>query len=64
MPLFMLCSRLFVKILSIRVAVEEVMRVGSEIKGYRLLNIIRLMGSLEGWWDCELRILILKSPRR
>ena len=64
MPLFILCSRLFVKILSIRVAVEEVMRVGSEIKGYRLLNIIRLTSSLEGWWYCELRILMLKSPRR
>ena len=64
MPLFMLCSRLFVKILSIRVAVEEVMQVGLEIKGYRLLRIIRLMNSLEGWWDYELRILILKSPMR
>ena len=59
-----LCSRLFVKILSTRVAVEEVMRVGLEIKRYRLLKIIRLMNSLEGWWDYELRILILKSLMR
>ena len=60
MPLFIQCSRLFVNILSIRVAVVEVRRVGLEIKGYRLLDTIRLMNSLEGWWDCELRILILK----
>ena len=40
------------------------MRVGLEIKRYRLLKIIRLMNSLEGWWDYELRILILKSPMR
>ena len=34
MPLFIQCSRLFVNILSIRVAVVEVRRVGLEIKGY------------------------------
>ena len=61
---FVQCSKLFVNILSIRVAVVEVMRVGLEIKGYRLLDKIRLMNLLEGWWDYELRILILKSPTR
>ena len=61
---FVQCSKLFVNILSIRVAVVEVMRVGLEIKGYRLLDKIRLMNLLEGWWDYELRILILKSPMR
>ena len=47
------------KILSIRVAVEEVMRVGLEIRGYILLHNISLMNSLVDWRDCELRILIL-----
>ena len=46
MPLFMLSSRLFVNMLSIRVAVEEVMRVGLEIRGERLLDVIRLMNSI------------------
>ena len=43
MPLFILSSRLFVNMLSIRVAVEEVMRVGLEIKELRLLDVIRLI---------------------
>ena len=43
MPLLIFCSRLFVKILSIRIAIEEVMRVGLEIRGYILLDNIRLM---------------------
>ena len=44
MPLLILCSRLFVKILSnIRVVVEEVMRVGLEIRGNILLDNIRLV---------------------
>ena len=46
MPLLILCSRLFVKIMSIRIAVEEVMQVGSEIRGNILLDSIRLMNSL------------------
>ena len=48
MPLFILSSRLFVNMLSIRVAVEEVMRVGLEIKELRLLDVIRLMNSYLG----------------
>ena len=48
MPLFMSSSRLFVNMLSIRVAVEEVMRVGLEIRGERLLDVIRLMNSFVG----------------
>ena len=40
----------------------EVMRVGLEIKGLRLLDVIRLMNSFVGWWEWELRMLILKSP--
>ena len=48
MPLFILSSRLFVNMLSIRVAVEEVVRVGLEIKELRLLDVIRLMNSYLG----------------
>ena len=48
LELFMLSSRLFVNMLSIRVAVEEVMRVGLEIRGERLLDVIRLMNSFVG----------------
>ena len=37
------------------------MRVGLEIRGYILLNNIRLMNSLADWCDCELRLGYLRD---